>query len=179
LIVPDRLRVILLAEVGAAEVEVSALVVRIRPDELLELLNLPHGVSVRAGLRRLDQETLSVGGLLGECDGLVEMLEELFAGRGAVGERKLGPREGRVECGGLLEVGDGIRDFQLLDQVAARDELGARLGGGRGDRDLPVARGSGRRRLRLGGRGFGRGFLLCASGRRPGEDRENQQKRAA
>ena len=161
LVVLDRLREVLLAEVVAAEVEVRPLVVRVRGDEGHEVLLLLDGVVVEARLRREDEELLAVGGLVRQGDGLVQVLEDLLAARRGVREAQLGEGERRVEGGRLLEVGDGVRDQQLLEHVAALQELGLRVGGGRRHRDLSAV--GLNRGLGLGRRGGSRCLLLRAA----------------
>ena len=152
LVVLDRLRVLLLAEVVAGQIEMRPLVVRVRRDELIEVFLLLHRVGVCPGLGREDQEPLSVGSLVRQAHGLVQVLEELLGRRRRVGEAQLRQREVRVERDCLGEVRDRVGQEQLLELIPALQELRLRLGRGRRHRDLP---GVGRR---------GRLGLDCAAG---------------
>ena len=118
LVVLDRLREILLTEVVPAEIEVGALVVRVRRDELLEIVLLLLRVVVGARLGRENQQPLAVRRLARQAHGLGEVVEEFLRRRGDIGPAQLRKREFRIERDGLVEVLDRVSGQQSLGKIA-------------------------------------------------------------
>jgi hypothetical protein len=133
----DRLVEVLPAEVRPAELEVGPLVLRIFGYELLQELERLRGVGIGARLGRLDDEPFARRDLGHQRRGMAEVLEELGAGRGAVGEVQVGHCEVGILGNGASHILTRLMGSQILLEGPALEVVGLRLGRGGAEWNLP------------------------------------------
>lgn len=95
-------------------------------------------VSTRLGGQ--DEEFLSIGGLVRQADGLVQMLKEFLGGGSVGGPIQLGCRKIRIQRYGVVIVLQGVLPEQPLGEVASLQKLLARILGLCGDGNLALGR---------------------------------------
>ena len=134
-----RRRVVLAGEMVRAHQVVRALVVGEGGHQLRQAVLLALRVTFRARVQLADDETLGLGGLVGQRDRAAHGREELLGRARRVGQADLDQREARVLGRRLLEELPRVGGAQLLGEVASLEVRLTRVRGRRGDRD-PVRR---------------------------------------
>ncbi len=134
----DRLGVVLLPEVVAAEVEMRTLVVGVRRCELIEILLLLPRVVVGSRFGGQNEQSFAGRRSARQADRLAEVLKELLARCRDAGPVQFRESELRIQRNRLVVMFDGFGQQQPFGHITRRQKFLPRLLGRCGDGNLGV-----------------------------------------